>query len=276
MKLRHKIVIPILSLLVILSLGLVAAATSVRIDQPAAGAEISGSVSIGATIIEFVNATNATAYYRLGAGAWTLIENNQTVYNASWVNFTWDTTAFQDASLAAEDFDINVTVWNTTSRASEDEVDTNEGIDINNGNPTCTYTSATPVDQAFIPSVFNMGTDADLTIGIHNCTLTINSVATDVDAVSDACTFSDQARTTYALTNHRSYTYDITAYDGNGDSTACTTRTAKVQFGGGSGGVTQPTTGISAVIQQPTIKYGLIIVIFIVAIGLLWWVVKKS
>lgn len=232
-----------------LFMSLITAQSVVTLDAPATDAVITGSTAnLSASLNN--NGDNVTTlrfYYRNDShtGGWTLIDSvSNTSAQQIAFNITWDTTAFWDDN----NIEFNVTAENssgniilTTGLAAN--------ISIDNGLPTATYSSDS-LEQYGSFNIqggsFLLGLVADNTIGITNCTVTINSNVITMTATDNVCSLSLLA-SNFSITTAGEYTYTIDAIDANNNHTNTTTRqfNAYLLTGGGGGGGEEPSEEIA-------------------------------
>lgn len=233
----------LLSFLFLFSFGVVAAANTPTLDFPAQDASISGSsynlsVSLDTNTKQY---KNATFFYDDGSSNTTIGTNVSDGESATEFNYTWDTTALVDV----DDYVIWANITNQTGDATLVR-DASTGVDIDNGNPTSSFSSSSFSDNLHLvkDTNFTSAIDADSSIGISSCNLYFtneNSVVEkkqSVSATANACSTSTTAET-LGLSVNEAYTVVMEATDGNGNSTNSSSRTLVVtpSAAGGGGGV---------------------------------------
>lgn len=228
----------ILSFVFLFSFSLVSAANTITLDTPAQDASISGSTyTLNATLDSNTQTiTNVTFFYDDGSSNTTIGTNNTASGTATEFTFTWDTTAINDVN--------NLIVWANASNSSGSytNLDSSTGVDIDNGNPTATLSSSTFATEAEVNTeeTFNVGLDADASIGISSCLvyytnditneISTQSVSASANACSTSTTPSDQS-----LAEGDSFTVVMEATDGNSDKTNSSSRILRISSSGGGG-----------------------------------------
>jgi len=211
---------------ILLCLPIILAANTVTLVTPAQDASISGSTyKLNATLdTNTLNLTRATFYYDTGSANVT-IANNVSNFSATSFNVTWDTTGIVDVN--------NYVIWvNVTNETGVPQTtDSSTGVDIDNGNPTATWSSSSIVNnqQTLGSDSLTFGLAADSTIGISSCSIictdatnsSVSSTGTTVSA--NACTNSTTLAS-FPLPSKRAYNCVVQATDGNGDKTNSTSR----------------------------------------------------
>jgi len=224
--------------LVIFSMAIVSSANDVTLTLPAQDASISGSYVLSADLdTNTLNMTSATFFYETGGVNTTIgTTPNET---ATQFNYTWVTTDLIDVN----DYTIWVNVSNATAMVTSDP---STGVDIDNGNPTATWSSASFIDNlALISSTtITLGLDADSSIGISSCKVYFTNSKTnvastkDISASGNACT-NTTTPASESLGVNEVYTVVIEATDGNDDKVNSSSRTLRVTpVSAGGGGST--------------------------------------
>jgi len=239
MKQKKYLNFLVLGIFLVFSLGFISSANTITLDAPAADAMIDGTYSVNSSLdTNSLNITYVTFYYKIGTGSWVTIGSttNTTVAQLPF-NKTFDTTSIVDDN----DLTFNATAYNETSAVTSD---TSTGVDINNGVPTATISSATFTDNLALVTgtTFVFGIDADATIGIDSCiayfTNTVSSavISQAVTPVSNACSLSTTP-TTQTLSINQAYNVLMEAVDGNTNRTNSSSRKLIVTpaSAGGSG-----------------------------------------
>lgn len=216
----------LVSVLLVLSMMMVSAADTITLINPAQDASISGSTYIlNATLdSNTLNLTSAEFFYDDGSSN-TSIAIVTNVTNTLF-NTTWDTTAINDVD--------DLTVWvNVTDYVGAAEtMDSSTGVDIDNGNPTAGFSSATIHNNAqkYETQIFTIGLAADNTIGISSCiifltdrdTSSVTSATTTTSA--NACSNTTLSPSALSLVAGHGYNFLVQATDGNGDQTNSSSR----------------------------------------------------
>ncbi|MBU1027937.1 MAG: hypothetical protein KKF48_02730 [Nanoarchaeota archaeon] len=243
---KNKVIPLIFSIMLLVSLSFISSANTITLITPAQDGEVSGSYVLNATLdTNTFNITSATFFYYDGSSNVTIgTTTNQTPTN---FNYTWVSTALVDVN--------NYVIWvNCTNQTGLlTSADSSTGVDIDNGNPTASFSTASFSDNTAMVSTTSLvfGLTADSTIGISSCigyftsadsgTVTTTSMTTSANACTNTSTPS-----TLSLGINEVYSVTIQATDGNGDQTNATARTLRITpaSGGGGGG------GSSAVKQS--------------------------
>ncbi len=246
---KQQLLYGIISLLVIMSMiGFASAANTITLLSPAQDQFTSGSTFLLNTSLDTnsANVTNVTFYYKTDGGAWTLIGR---VINTSAQQLAFNRTFASTALTDRNNMTFNATGANITGAIITE--DTSTGVQINNGVPTVTFSSASigSSGQVRISDSFTLGIDADATIGINNCTVAMNSVTIALTATANACTSPFLASNFSIIQPSASeFTATFTATDDNNNATS-NTRLFKIiedlptgQTSLGGGGATTTTT----------------------------------
>lgn len=225
-------------ILVILSIGMVSAANAISMS-PISSTSISGTVSINTTLdSNTLQITNVTFYYRNDtSGSWIEIGTvNNITSNQTSFNTTWDSTAVVDGN----NYELNASMINITGDLLTSDVAISMILD--NGLPTASYGSSSVATNTYVATTdsFTLAIAADSTIGISNCTFTINGVDVIVPTSSNACSSSLTAFSNFSISKIEDYTYTLTATDGNGNTTTTSSRILRMKnpTGGGDSGST--------------------------------------
>ncbi len=248
-------------LLVISLIGFVYAANTVALITPVADESISGAAyALGAKLdTNTLNLTNGHFFYQLGLVNIT-IEADVLNVTLTEFNTTWDTTAIQDVN--------NITVWaNITNSTGFQTMDVSYEVAIDNGNPTVILAANNFHDNyaASASDTIQIAIDADLAIGIDNCTVYYTNIRTSVidnitkiAAVGDACSGSYVISSIGGLTAGDRYKVHIEATDNNNDKTNSSDRS--LMYKGVSGdiitidGAEEPFLGRAKVQLQTTFR----------------------
>lgn len=243
MRKQILFILPLLFLI-----GMISAATT--LISPAVSTYSSGTISMLNCSTALPAALNVSFYRSASTGgaSTTLITNvvNDTAGDTIF-NTTWDTTAVTDAQL----YNFTCKAFNAT--ASE----TSAGVVayINNGVPTASWGTGSIADASNVLNMDDLtfATLADSTIGVKNCTFTLNSATKQMDATSNACSGTVNLRSTFEVLTAGTYSYNFYVTDYNGNSTTSANRTLGVLITPGGGGI--PTVGIPSttgpgIIQQ--------------------------
>jgi|GEM_PF-4251301 len=249
---KKQYVIPMFACMMLLMAGMVMAADTPTLNTPAASAEISGATyTVNVTLdSNTLSITNATFYYKTSSGSWTEIANveNTTADQTEWTT-TFDSTALVDQTGMT----FNVTMANATATIADD---TSATVVIDNGDPTAAFSSGTTADLFSIltTDTFTVGSAADSTIGISNCTVTMNGVTSDItDVTANACDDTSFSPSTFSITTDGDYTYTLTVTDANSDTDVTSSRTLNVLVapgGGANSGSSTDTNPDDATVQD--------------------------
>lgn len=215
--------------LVVFSLVMVSADNTATLDLPAEDDSISGATYIlGASLdTNTEQYTNATFWYDDGSSNITIgLNTTSPTLDATLFNYTWVTTEINDV----DDLIVWVNITNATGEVST--MDSSTGVDIDNGNPTATLSSATIRDQTqkFSTQTFTIGLAADNAIGISSCIIyftdrdTSAVVSATTTASGNACYNTTLSPSVVGLTAGHGYDFLVQATDGNGDQTNSSTR----------------------------------------------------
>jgi len=240
----------ICSLLVLFLIGIVSAAgNEVTLLTPAASETISGATYILNSSVDTntLNLTNATYYYSIDGTTWVYITSLLNTTSELIFNTTWDSTGVVDSIGLT----FNVTIANESGVVT---TGTSATVNIDNGEPTATWASSSPANDFNILNMdtFTAALDADSTIGIENCTVTINSQTQSITGVGEACSATYNLRSSFEVTTAGTYAWTITAIDANGNETASSSRNLKVLItpGGGSSGTSADVSDGNGLVQQ--------------------------
>lgn len=237
----------------IMSIGLVSAANTVTLLTPTVGELIDGNAYVlNATLdSSTLNATNASFYYRIGAGAWVVIDVNVPNNTLTGFNVTWDSTSIIDV----DDVTFNVSISNS-SEATVISDDTSLLVTINNTAPTFTFDSPVwPVDTGIpLVSAIVIHTSTD-TNGLDWCTLTIQGISSVYAASGNACNSSSLTPNTFSILQGRVYEAVLEVKDGNND-TISLTRDIYIEAVGGDSplaGTGEVTSSLPTTASVPTV-----------------------
>jgi len=230
----------ILLLLIIFSCSFVLAANAITLNAPAAGKFVTGTYIINSSLDTNADEiVNVSFFYRNvsssgAAASWVYIgtDSNETADQTLGFNWTWDTTTIRDIA----NIEVNATATNLAGAIVTS--DTSTGVMIDNGVPTVTFASGSTENNTLInyETTFAVSINADNTIGIENCTLTMNSVTSQHNATDNDCVFSINLINFGISQGEASHVYTITARDANVNETS-NVRTIRVNptiAGGGS------------------------------------------
>lgn len=219
--------------MLVLSLTFISAANTITLDIPAASATVGGSLVLSASLdTNTLNITNASFFYRIGAGSWVTINNSVGNLTLTVFNVTFDTTSIVDV----DDMTFNVSVHNSTS--SDISQDVSASVTINNTSPSVTFSSSTFSNEDGYVSgrQFVVGTSTDSN-GLDWCNVTVEGSSQIFAAAANACSSSAFSPSTFSLSAGTLYTLTMEVFDGNNDTTSIT-RSIYVDTGGGMTDVT--------------------------------------
>lgn len=215
---------------VIFFLPLISSANAVTISHPVQDLVIAGTFTVSGNLdTNTVNLSRGWMWYMYSNGTNVTVSANFINQSDGVFNASFDTTTVYDVD--------NLVLWMrvTDQDAANNNTDSNTGVDVNNGLPTATVSSATfpSVSNGYVikgAQTVTAGISADNTIGVSSCRViftdlkngTITDVGTTVTA--NAC-----SNTTISCDNSlvvgRGYNVLTQATDGNsGNRTNSSTR----------------------------------------------------